>query len=336
MATPVSTSQLRHALPPAAAAARDRFAVLGWTRWPIGILPWLFVFYYAYPILWRASHGTLTPLPPRMWAVGALFLVFVFVALPAVALLAGWIAFVVLRVEGDRIMVGRWFGAWRRVYTASELGGWHFVDRRSRRVADVKRASMLWIDFLDGSWVNLPRYAWNFRTLHQWLRSSNVGSPQSRFVVRAPGTTILGLVGWSYCWFIGALFLTETLSGKRGEPSGLGEVALYGLGVVMMGIVPVIAGPLCAHLLLQVVRIDASRIQVDRWFGLVRRTYHEGDIASWRLRVESKPPRGCEAQVTSVRLLMVDGASVFVTARATNFRLLHDFLRDRVPSRQTD
>jgi hypothetical protein len=213
--------------------------------------------------------------------------------------------------------------------------GWHFVDRRSRRVADVKTASMVWIDFLDGSWVSLPRYAWNFRTLHQWLRSSTARSPQPRFVVRAPGMTLLVLVGWSVCWFIGVLFLTETLAGKLGEPSGVAGIALYGLGLVM-GIVPLILGPLCAHLRLQVVRIDAARIQVDRWCGLLRRTYHEGDIVSWRLGVESKPPRGCEAQATSIRLVMVDGASVFVMARATNFRLLHDFLRDRVPSRQAD
>jgi hypothetical protein len=311
----------------------------------MGVLPWLFVFYYAYPILWRVSHGQLTPLPPRMWVLGALFYVFVFVALPAVALYMGSIAFVVVRIDGDRITVGRWFGAWRRVYQASEVGTWHLVDRRTRRVAEVAAASMLRIDFLDGSWVSMPRYAWSFRKLDQWLRngaSSLAGVAASppcvspspyRFVVRDPGMTVMVCFGWLLCWMVGALSITDTLSGKLGQPSGLGGLAWYALGLVVMGLLPLILGPLGAHLLLKVVRVDATGIHVHRWFGLVRRTYHEADIKSWRLSVDSNPPRRRHAR-DSLRLTFTDGASVFVTERATNFRLLHDYLRERVSARR--
>jgi hypothetical protein len=169
----MSSQQLRHVHIDLPSARSDAgFVAFAWTRWFWGIGAWLPFVYYGYPLLWNIYHGTLKPLAPALWPTRALFFVFAFVACPALALYAGWIAFVVLRIDADRITVGRWFGARKRDYRASDVGQWVLFDGRSRVVTDVKSASALRIDFLDGSWVSIPRLAPNFRKLEAWLRRS--------------------------------------------------------------------------------------------------------------------------------------------------------------------
>lgn len=347
MSTPVSSEQIRDRYAERDAAHRgDRFAVWAWSAWVVGIVPWLIVFYYAYPVLWGLSHGKLTPSAPGMWVLRGLYFLFVFIAVPAFALYASSIFFVVLRVAGERLTVGRWFGARSRVYGASEVGAWHLSDGHSRRVADARAASMVSIDFLDGSFVSMPRRAWNFRALVEWLRrwdtsaggvdmhASNGAPTTYRFVVQRPGVGFFVLAAWVMGWMVGGLSIARTLSGPLGPHVGLHGVAWYALGLVMLGLMPLLAGPLCVHFLLREVRVDAPHIQIDRWFGLIRRTYHENDIESWHLSVDSEPPQGRHARDSSLLLRFADGRSVFVRERATNFRHLHEYLRDRAGSRE--
>lgn len=346
MATPMSSAQLRYGdVEPDRARSPDPFAVWGWTGWVWGIVPWLIVVYYAYPPAWALYHGKLTPLAPGLWVLRGLYFVFVFILVPAWALYAGWVFFFVLRIAGDRITVGRWFGLRRRVYSASDIGAWHLVDRRVREVADARAASVLRIDFVDGSWVGMPRRAWNFRKLDAWLReraswggavpaAADALPSRYRFVVRDPVMVLMALAGWVLCWMFGLLSIAKTLSGEIRPQPGLGGVVLYMLGFVMTVLLPFILGPLCAHLLLKKVRVDAPHIHVDRWFGLIRRTYREDDIKRWRVSLDPNPPWWRLARDASLLVHFADSTSVLVRKHATNFRLLHGYLRDRASSRQ--
>jgi hypothetical protein len=339
MATPVSAQQIRYrCAEPDRARAADAFAAWGWTGWTWGILSWFLVLYLAYPVLWTLFHGKLPPVTPAVGIQMAVYFVFTLIAVPAFALYASWVFFVVLRVTNDRITVGRWFGLRRRVYRASEISEWTLVDRRVRSVADVRQASRLRIDFLDGSWVGMPRWSWNFQKLEAWLAQragwgAAVGTAPPRaptstyhFMVRDVGMMLVAPTVWALCWMIGARYLAGVLSGKVPPPTDVGGVAILALVLV-----PVIAGPLCVHVLAATVRVDAPRIQVNRWFGLVRRTYHEDDIKFWRLSVDANHPPGWDR---SLLLWFADGARVSVMSAAINFRTLREYLRDRASSRE--
>jgi hypothetical protein len=341
MSTPISSEAIRYGYPDADSAHRaDRFAVWGSTRWIWAVAPWLLVLYFAYPVVWATYHARLPELPPSLWLARALYFAIVFILVPAQALYAGWIAFVVLRVTGDRITVGRWFGVRQRAYCGSDVATWRLFDGRSREVREANSASGLRIDFTDGSWVSMSRRTWNYKKLEAWLgrwvgpeagvvsRASNAAFPTHRFVVRDIATKFLALMWWALCWIMVA-GVVRTLPGRFGRPSELGDVALYALALV----IPFVLGPLCAHLVLKDVRVDAARIHVHRWFGLIRRTYHEDDIKAWRVRPDSGSPLRQKGD-SSLLLRFADGTWVFVTARAINFCALHSYLRDRAASRQ--
>jgi hypothetical protein len=337
----MSSEPLRHAHSDSSSAREDAgFVVWGCTGWIAGILPWLGFVYFAYPLAWAAYHGRLASLPPMLWAPTGVLFLFVFVALPAFALYAGRIVFVVVRVFGDGITVGQWFGARRIVYRSSEIASWCLVDRRWRDVGETKSAKRLRIDFLDGSWVALSRYTWNFRRLEAWLRlaasgagpTQSTGAPRSphRFVVRDVLTLPLVLVVWVLYWTMVAYNLASP-SWQR--PVDIASAIVW---VVMAGLVPLVLGSLCAHVVLDELRVDAPHIHVRRWFGLVRRTYREDDIKSWRASHDSNPPwwRQGAADGSYLLLRFADGAPVYVTGGAANFRALLRYLRDGVPTRE--
>jgi hypothetical protein len=340
--TPVSSDQLRHVhIDVPSARPNAGFVAFAWTRWLWGIGAWLPFVYYAYPALWSIYHGTLKPVAPALWPAQALFFVVVFLALPAFALYAGWMAFVVVRIDADRLIVGRWFGARKRVYRASDIGQCLLFDGRSRMVTDQKSAASLRVDFLDGSWVSMSRHAPNFRKLEAWLRQSASAETSRasdtsstrvyRLVAHAPAGTFLGLTGWAVCWMIGSLFIGTELSKALQSPRGIGGATLPSLVFLLSGLALIILGPVCAHLLLRKVRVDAPRIRLDRWLGLIRRTYYEDDIKTWR--VSSAPKPGArQARDPSLVLRFADGAWVVLTARAVNFHSLHGYLLDRAAS----
>lgn len=342
----MSSEQLRHAYADPSARQDAGFVACAWTGWIWGLVPWLGVVYYAFPTVWAVYHGKLTPLPPSLWVARGLFFVFAFLFLPAFALYAGWAFFAVVRVGADKITVGRWFGARQSVYRSSDITTWRLVDRRLREVSDAKSASRLRIDFADGSWVRMSRYAWNFRSLEAWLRrrAASAGGPAARgssaprstqrFVVRDVLMMFAVLGMWVCCWMIVAYDLATTFSRRLHPPSGLGDVALHLLWFVMAFLLPFIFGPLAAHGLLKEVRVDAPHIHVDRWFGLSRRTYREDDIKTWRVSLDPNPPWWRHARESSLVLRFADGASVFVMEHATNFHALYDYLRDRALTRE--
>lgn len=342
----MSSEQIRHAYAEQEAASHaPGFVVCSWSRWIAGILPWLLVVFFAYPPARALYHGTLNPLPPRLWLATALYFVLVFVVVPAFALGAGWILFFILRVGADRITVGRWFGARQRIYRASDITSWRLSDRRRREVPDAKSASVLRIDFADGSWLIVSRNAWNFRKLDAWLRrwAPSTGSvatqalngPRStyRFVVRDLAMMFIGLTTCVLLWMVTAANIGDVLS-RPLPPPRVGEIALYALWLVLEIVAPFIFGLLGVHFLLREVWVDAPYIRIKQWFRLSQRTYREEDIKFWRVSLNLNPPWWRQKRDSSLVLRFTDGPSVVVMGGAANFHALHEYLRDRAGSRQ--
>jgi hypothetical protein len=301
---------------------------------------WLGVLYFTYPTASAVYRGEIGPLSPIQWVVQSVLYAVVFLPLFVGILYQGWVFFVVTRITGDRITLGRWFGARRTAYRSTDITTWRFVDRRSRDVPEAKLASRLRIDFSDGSWIRLSRYGWNFRRLEAWLRrwAPAAARPVWRlpddqpsryaFVVRDVGGMFFGLMGWVMFWLIGTCCALLILV-PRSPPPSSGDV----INNALMFFVSLVLGPFFAHLTLKDVRVDAPRIHVKRWFGLIQRTYREDDIAWWRVSLDAKPPKWHERQEASLVVRFADKASIVVMGNAANFLALLEYLRARALAR---
>jgi hypothetical protein len=326
---------------PTSARQSAAFVVWGWPGWIWGIMCWLAYVYCTYPTAGGVYRGEYGPMSPIQWIGQSFLYAFVFVPPLIAVLYAGWVFFVVLRVTADGITVGRWFGARPVSYRSSDITTWRFVDRRSRDVSDAKSASRLRIDFADGSWVRVSRYGWNFRGLEAWLRQRAHGAarpvwqlpddrPSSAFVVRDLRTMLLGIVAWVISWVTAGCCAILILA-LRSRPSS-GHV----IENAVMFFVFLILGPLAGHLTLKSVRVEASRIHVRRWFGLIRRTYHDDDIKWWRVSLDPNPPWWREAREASLVLHFAAGPTLVVAGHAANFHGLHEYVRARASSRQVE
>jgi hypothetical protein len=131
------------------------------------------------------------------------------------------------------------------------------------------------------------------------------------------------------CWTIGSLFIGTELSRPFPSSQGMRGIALL---YMLIGLVLLILGPVFAHLLVKV-HVDAPRIRLDRWFGLIGRTYHENDIKTWSLSSAQKSD-GHQVRDPSLILRFADGALVVLTARTVNFHTLHHYLLSQAASRE--
>lgn len=342
---PMSAQQRGHTRGKPESGPQDSgFLVWSWAGWVWGIASCLVFVYFAYPLLSAVYYSGLTTSTPSVWVVKGFYFTTLFTASGALALQATWMLFVVIRVAGDRITIARWFGLHRRIYHPNDVGTWRLVDHESRDVNETKSASTLIIHFLEGSLVSVSRHTWNFRQLEEWLRSrasggtgstrpaSDASPSQCRFVVRDPLRILMGVGVCAACWMLAAQSIALTFLRPLHPTSVANTAAGYVVALVMV-IVLLVLGPLAAHAVLREVRVEAPRICVQWWFGLIRRTYLEDDIKTWQLSIDDDPPWWRSAR-DSIRLTFADGPSVSITARAINFRVLQRYLRDRVWSRQ--
>jgi hypothetical protein len=337
----VSSDRVRHPSADLASSRQnDGFVAWGWPGWIGGIACWLGVLYFAYPTASAVYRGEIGPLSPIQWVVQSALYAIVFLPAFVAILYLGWAAFVVLRLTGDRITLGRWFGAHRVTYRPGDITTWRFVDRRAQDVTEAKSASRLRIDFADGSWVRLSRYGWNFRRLEAWLRRWAPGAARPvwrlpddqpsahAFVVRDVGATFLGLTGWVVLWLFSVCSALLVLVPRTPAPS-LGA----NIHNTVMFFVWLILGPFIAYITVKDVRVDAARIDVKRWFGLIQRTYREDEIAWWRVSLDPKPPWWRERRHASIVIRFADKASVVVMENAANFHALLEYLRARALAR---
>lgn len=326
---------------PTSARMNVAFVAWGWAGWIWAAACWLVYVLFTYPTAAAVYRGEIGPLSPIKWIVQSVLYSFVFLPPLVAALYAGWVFFVVLRLTADEITVGRWFGARRVTYRSRGITTWRFVNRRSQDVPEAKSASRLRIDFADGSWVRVSRYGWNFRRLEPWLRrwAPAAARPVWRlpddqpatyaFVVRDVRAILFGLVGWVIFWLVTTCSALLILVPRPNPPSS-GDIIHY--AVMLIG--SLIAGPFIAHATLKEIRVDAPRIHVKRWFGLIHRTYREGDIKWWRVSLDPNPPWWREAREASLVLSFANGPKLIVQGQAANFHALLEYLRARVAARE--
>ena len=342
----MSSEPVRHAYAdPASARVDAAFVAWGWPGWIWGTVCWLGVLLLAYPTTAALYRGEIGPLTPIQWIGQSLLYVFVFFPALVALVYQGGVFFVVLRVTAGGITVGRWFGARQVAYRSSDITTWRFVDRRSRDVPEAKSASRLRIDFSDGSWVRLSRHGWNFPRLEAWLRRWAPAAarpvwrlPDTRpstyaFVVRDVRAMLVGLTALLNCSILTAMSLILILAPQSHPPSGVGAITPYAKPVVIL-FLSVFLGPFVAHATLKDVRVDAPRIHVKRWFGLIRRTYREDDIKSWRVTLDPNPPWWREVRESTLALRFTDGGNLVLMGHAANFHALLEYLRARASTRQ--
>ena len=346
MATPVSSPPIRYASTESEhAGAASGFAVWAWTTWIWGILPWVVFIVFAEPIVSAFYRGELKPAPVAVWVAVGLYDFLILVVLPAWAMYASWIYFSVVRVAGDCITVGRWFGVRSTVFRPSDIVTWRSGDWRWREVPEGRSAWKLRIDFSDGSWLRLSRTAWNFRKLEAWLQlwvpsrdsaarlASNATTSSCHFRVRDTRLTLIGLFAWVVTWIMSAMSVNSFLYWRAQTPSGTEAVVVYVVRLILIAVTFVV-GPLCGYVAFKDVRVNGSRIDVVRWFGLSRRTYHEDDIKTWHARLDPKPPSRRKTDEPKITIRFADGAGVVVLGSAGNFDGLHQYLRARASSRE--
>ena len=337
----MSADRVRHPCAnPASSRQDDSFVAWGWLECIAGIACWLGVLYFTYPTTSAVYRGEIGPLSPIQWVAQSALYAIVFLPAFVAILYLAWVFFVVLRVTGERITIGRWFGAHRVTYHPSDITTWRFVDRRAQDVPEAKSASRLRIDFADGSWVRLSRHGWNFRRLEAWLRRAAPAAARPvwrlpddqpsahAFVVRHVGATLLGLTAWVVLWLFSVCSALLVLV-PRTPPRSLGA----NIHDTVMFFVWLILGPVAAYVTVKDVRVDAPRIHVKRWFGLIQRTYREDDIAWWRVSLDPKPPWWRERRHASIVIRFADKASVVVMENAANFHALLEYLRARALER---
>jgi hypothetical protein len=341
----MSSQRLRYAHTNFASARQDAaFLAWGWPGWFWGIVCWLTFLHFSYPTAIALYRGEIGPMSPLEWGLTIVVYMIVFLFPGAGVLYASWVFFVFVRAAPHAITVNRWFGLHRVAYPPSDVTIWRFVNRRSLDVPDAKSASRLRIEFADGSWVRVSRYAWNFRRLEAWLRQYAPAAgrpvwrlpddgPSSRsFVVRDVGGMLFGLMVWVICW-TGTVCCVLMIGRLSRDTATHGHFMRYAKLTVMF-FASLIFGPVFARFMLKDVRIDAAGIHVERWFGLTRRTYREGDVTWWRVSLDPNPPWWREARQSSLAFRLLDGATILVTGNAANFHRLHEFLSAHASARQ--
>ena len=341
----MSLRQLRHAHVDAKPAHYiPGFVAWSWTGWIGGMVLWFLYVYFTYPTASAVARGEIGPMSLSQWVATSLLYVFVFLPPLVLSLYVGWLFFVVLRITGDRITVGRWFGAQQAAYSSTDIARWCFIGHRSREVSEAKSAWRIRIDFSDGSWVRLSRFAWNFRRLEAWLRGhapvafsagpdSGIRRPPHTFVVRDVGMALIGIFGWVICWVVSAMCLMLIHGLKSGAVPSPGGIGSY-VGPIAMGVITFLGGPYLAYCTGNVVRVDAPHIHVHRWWGLIQRTYREDDIKSWRVSLDPNPPWWRAPKGSSLVLRFVAGGSLLLGGQAANFHALHAYLKSRLALRE--
>lgn len=146
------------------------------------------------------------------------------------------------------------------------------------------------------------------------------------FVVDYRGRLLWSLLWWAVSWFaVGRLWIKgEWPASLSGD---LGHVAAYVVYVVLLVLVFVLLGPLGVVFSAFRIRVDRDSIAVQKYFGLVRRTWSFNDLAYATLRGKERNVNAVFKRRPSITLHFRDGSTLNVQEDARNLVRLHEYLK---------
>ncbi len=143
--------------------------------------------------------------------------------------------------------------------------------------------------------------------------------PVGDFTLRYRFFLFLSLAYWIFGWWVLYAAFTQHDAFIKNSPGPWFDVIFWVAVVTTFGG----AGPFGVLKYSLVVCVSGEELVVEKYLGLVRKTYHVGDVCKFNIGAGTK-------NMPVMNITFRNGDKLFVSAWAQNFQSLSDYLSSRV------